>query len=123
VVDDRIRLAGLRLLGVPGALPEELGRPQPFEVDVDLVADLTGAGRTDSLADTVDYGAVVAAVERIVVGENHRLLERLATRIADDVLEVDPRITAVTVTVRKLRPPVPADLAWAGVTITRPAAS
>ena len=122
-MDDRIRLAGLRLLGVHGALPEEQGRAQPFEVDVDLVTDLTGAGRTDSLVDTVDYGAVVGAVERVVVGESHRLLERLATRIADDVLEVDPRITAVTVTVRKLRPPVPADLAWAGVTITRPADS
>ncbi len=120
-MDDRIRLAGLRLLGVHGALPEEQERAQPFEVDVDLVADLAEAGGTDSLADTVDYGAVVAAVERIVVGESHRLLERLATRIADDVLEVDRRITAVTVTVRKLRPPVPVDLAWAGVTITRPA--
>jgi dihydroneopterin aldolase len=122
-VDDRIRLARLRLLGVHGALPEEQDRAQPFEVDVDVVADLAVAGRTDSLADTVDYGAVAAAVERIVVGESHRLLERLATRIADDVLQADPRITAVTVTVRKLRPPVPVDLAWAGVTITRPADS
>ena len=122
-MDDRIRLARLRLLGVHGALPEEQDRAQPFEVDVDLVADLTDAGRTDSLADTVDYGAVAGAVERIVVSESHRLLERLATRIADDVLQVDPRITAVTVTVRKLHPPVPVDLAWAGVTITRHADS
>jgi len=81
--------------------------------------DLTEAGRTDALGDTVDYGAVAAAVERVVGGERHRLLERLATRIAGDVLAVDPRITEVTVTVRKLRPPVPLDLAWAGVTITR----
>lgn len=122
-MDDRIRLARLRLLGVHGALPEEQDRAQPFEVDVDLAADLAEAGRTDSLADTVDYGAVAAAVERIVVGESHRLLERLATRIADDVLQVDPRIIGVTVTVRKLRPPVLVDLAWAGVTITRPADS
>ena len=87
-----------------------------------MATDLADAGRTDSLADTVDYGAVVAAVERVVVAERHRLLERLATRIADDVLAVDPRIASVTVTVRKLRPPVPVHLAWAGVTITRPAA-
>lgn len=120
-MDDRIRLAGLRLLGVHGALPEEQVRAQPFEVDLDLVADLAQAGRTDSLADTVDYGAVVAATQRVVVGEGHRLLERLATRIADDVLTVDPRITSVTVTVRKLRPPVPADLAWVEVMMTRTA--
>jgi hypothetical protein len=36
------------------------------------------------------------------------------------VLAVDPRIAGVTVTVRKLRPPVPVDLASAGVTVTRP---
>jgi dihydroneopterin aldolase len=114
-------LAGLRLLGVHGALPEEQDRAQPFEVDLDLTADLAQAGRTDALADTVDYGAVVAAVVHIVESESHQLLERLAARIADDVLGLDPHITAVTVTVRKLRPPVPADLAWAGVTITRSA--
>ena len=89
-------------------------------MDLDLAADLTMAGRTDALADTVDYGAVVAAVERVVTGETHRLLERLATRIAEVVLALDPRVASVTVTVRKLRPPVPAHLAWAGVTITRP---
>ena len=67
----------------------------------------------------MDYGAVVTAIEQIVVGERHRLLERLATRIADDVLALDARINQVTVTVRKLRPPVPADLGSAGVTVTR----
>jgi dihydroneopterin aldolase len=113
-------LRGLRLLGVHGALPEEQDRAQPFEVDLDLGADLATAGRTDALPDTVDYGLVVAAVERIVGRERHRLLERLAARIADEVLAVDPRIDAVTVTVRKLRPPVPVDLASVGVTITRP---
>ncbi len=107
------------MLGVHGALPEEEDRAQPFEVDLDLAADLAGPGRTDALADTVDYGAVVAAVEKVVTGERHRLLERLATRVADEVLAVDARIASVTVTVRKLRPPVPVDLASAGVTITR----
>jgi dihydroneopterin aldolase len=110
-------------MGAHGALPEEQDRAQPFEVDVDLTADLTAAGASDDLADTVDYGAVAMTVERIVTCEHHRLLERLATRIADDVLAVDPRITGVTVTVRKLRPPVPVDLASAGVTITSTRAS
>ena len=107
------------MLGTHGALPEEKDRAQPFEVDLDLASDLTAAGRTDSLADTVDYGAVAAAVEAVVAGERHQLLERLASRIADEVLALDARIASVTVTVRKLRPPVPVDLASAGVTVTR----
>ncbi|HET7721646.1 MAG TPA: dihydroneopterin aldolase [Acidimicrobiales bacterium] len=117
---DLIRLHGLRLMGTHGALPEEQGRAQPFEVDVDLAVDVAAAGRTDILADTVHYGEVSAAIAKVVTGEQHRLLERLATRVADDVLKVDERITSVTVTVRKLRPPLPVDLAWAAVSITRP---
>ena len=82
--------------------------------------DLAPAGRSDRLADTVDYGAVVAAAQHVVTAEHHQLLERLAARIAADVAATDARIAAVTVTVRKLRPPVAADLASAAVTITRP---
>jgi 7,8-dihydroneopterin aldolase/epimerase/oxygenase len=108
------------VVGVHGALPEERGRAQPFEVDLDLELDLRRAGVTDTLADTVDYAAVLAAAGRIVTGERHRLLERLATRIADDLLALDPAVSSVTVSVRKLRPPVPLDLASAGVTISRP---
>jgi dihydroneopterin aldolase len=119
VSEDRIELRGLRALGTHGALPEEQFRAQPFEVDIDVVADLSGAGRTDALGDTVDYGALAHAVERVVTEERFHLLERLAERIAEEV-RADGRVTAVTVTVRKLRPPVAVDLASAAVTITRP---
>ena len=117
-MNDRIQLRGLRALGVHGALPEERNRAQPFEVDVDAEADLRRAGGTDDLADTLDYGALAAAVERVVAGERFNLLERLAQRIAEE-LATDARLTAVTVTVRKLRPPVPVDLGSAAVRITR----
>ncbi|HEX7277045.1 MAG TPA: 2-amino-4-hydroxy-6-hydroxymethyldihydropteridine diphosphokinase [Acidimicrobiales bacterium] len=116
---DRIELRGLRVLGVHGALPEEQDRAQPFEVDLDVDVDLSVAGSSDHLSDTVDYGAVTAVAAAVVGGERFRLLERLAERIASSVTEVDPRIRAVTVTVRKLRPPLPADLTSAGVRIRR----
>ena len=119
MTQDRIELRGLRALGTHGALPEEQFRAQPFEVDVDVVSDLTDAGRSDALADTVDYGALAHAIERVVTEERFHLLERLAERIAEEV-RADRRVTAVTVTVRKLRPPVAVDLASAAVTITRP---
>jgi 7,8-dihydroneopterin aldolase/epimerase/oxygenase len=116
---DRIELRGLRAIGTHGALPEEQVRPQPFEVDVDLVIDLRPAGQSDDLGDTVDYGALAEAVERVITREQFQLLERLAERIADEVRR-DARVESATVTVRKLRPPVPVDLATAAVTITRP---
>lgn len=120
VAADRIELRGLRVVGTHGALPEEHQRGQPFEVDVDIGADLAGAGRSDDLADTIDYGAVAAAVAAAVAGPHADLLERLAERIVDAVWAVGgPLAEEVTVTVRKLRPPVPLDLASSAVTIVR----
>lgn len=116
---DRIELRGLRVVAVHGALAEERDRAQPFELDVDVTADLSKAARTDDLADTVDYGAVVGVVERVATGQRFSLLERLAAAVGDAILDVDERIEAVTVSVHKLRPPVPSDLASAGVRITR----
>lgn len=116
---DIIQLRGLRVLGCHGAAPGEQDQAQPFEIDIELHADLRRAGQTDDLDDTIDYGALVARAVRVVAEERHQLLERLATRIADDV-GLDSRVAAVSVTVRKLRPPVPADLASVAVRITRP---
>ena len=115
---DLVRLHGLRVVGRHGVLAEEKQRAQPFEVDIDMELASTEAGRTDDLADTVDYGYVAARVAEIVGSENFELLERLGERLADELLE-DPLLAAVTVEVRKLRPPVPVDLAWAGVRIRR----
>ena len=116
---ERIELRGLRLLGRCGASDSERAVPQPLDVDVDVVADLAPAGHSDSLADTVDYGVLCDIVAAVVAGGPAALLERLAQGIADALLASDERIEAVVVTVRKLRPPVPHDLASAGVRLTR----
>ena len=116
---DLIELRGLRALGICGALPEEQERVQPLEVDLDVVADLSTAGRTDELGDTIDYGSLAAAVEQVITTERFTLLERLAERITEVVLATDG-VLAVTVSVRKLRPPVPQQLTTSGVRITRP---
>jgi dihydroneopterin aldolase len=115
---DRIRISGLRELGVHGVLPEEQVRPQPFEVDVELVVDVSAAGRSDDLDDTVDYAAVCEAVSRVVSSEQYRLLERLASRIAE-VCRSDPRVVSAIVEVRKLHPPVRAMLDYVAVRVER----
>ena len=116
---DTIILRGVRALGTHGVLPEEQSRPQPFEVDVELTADLTAAGRSDALSDTVDYDAVAAAIVKIVETTRYRLLEALAARVAEVCL-ADRRVEAATVTVRKLRPPVGIVLGSVAVRIQRP---
>jgi dihydroneopterin aldolase len=115
---DRILISGIRELGVHGVLPEEQLRPQPFEIDVELLVDVTRAGQTDDLDDTVDYGAVCDAVSRVVSSEQYRLLERLASRIAE-VCRADPRVVGAIVEVRKMHPPVRALLNYVAVRVER----
>jgi dihydroneopterin aldolase len=116
---DLIELRGLQVVGICGALPEERDRPQPLEIDLDVEADLAPAGWSDDLADTIDYGALCDAVAAVVADGSPQLLEHLAAKIAGEVIGVDERIVAVTVGVRKLRPPVPHALATSGVRIRR----
>jgi dihydroneopterin aldolase len=119
-VADRIELRGLRFAAVHGLLPEEREEAQPFEVDVDLDADLAAAGRSDDLAETIDYGAVADAVAAVMNGPPAALLEHLAERVAAAALDAaGGRAASVTVAVRKLRPPLSSEVASAGVRITR----
>jgi dihydroneopterin aldolase len=115
---DRIELRGLRVLGRHGALEGERETAQPFEVDLEVEAELDEAARDDDLAKTVDYSLVVETAMTIVHQRQYCLLEALASAIATGILEI-PAVQAVTVTVRKLRPPVAADLASAGVRLRR----
>ncbi len=116
---DTIELRGLRVSAYCGVLPEEVERRQPIEMDLDIHCDLSSAGTSDRLADTIDYGALCEAVERVAAGERFSLLEALAERVASVMLSEDARIRGCLVAVRKLRPPVAQQLATAGVRIMR----
>lgn len=115
---DRIELRGLHVRAVVGVLPHERLAPQPLEIDLDLVADLGPAGDSDALVDTIDYGEVCDVVRRTVTSLEPLLLERLAVVAAEQVLALDARVESVTVSIRKLAPPVDG-LTTSGVRVTR----
>jgi dihydroneopterin aldolase len=114
-----IEIRDLRALGVHGVLPAEREHPQPFSLDLDVGLCATPAAVTDDLADTVDYGGIVLRALRVVETRTFALLEALAGAVADEVLAADRRVTGVSVTVRKLKPPLPVHLASVGVRVVR----
>jgi dihydroneopterin aldolase len=118
-MNDRIEIRDLRVMGTHGVLTEERERAQPFSLDIVAWVDMVEAQKSDTLADTVDYGILAQVAAEVVAGRSYQLLEALAGRLADALLITDSRLQAVEVTVRKLRPPLALDVASTGVRVRR----
>lgn len=103
---DRIILTGMQFYGFHGVNPEERRLGQPFVVDLEAELDLSIAGSSDRLQDTVSYTDLYRVVKRVVEGEPRNLLEAAAAAIADDVLAQQSPVRAVRVRVQKPRPPI-----------------
>lgn len=115
---DKIFVKGLRVFGHHGLTGDERDRGQDFLIDVEISADLTPAASSDAIEDTLDYSTVIKEVQRIVSVERFKLLEALANRIADAVLQ-NPMALSVVVRVAKPKPPIDAELDSVGVEIRR----
>ncbi|HEX2404269.1 MAG TPA: dihydroneopterin aldolase [Acidimicrobiia bacterium] len=115
---DRIELKGIEVLARHGVLDHEKQEPQIFRIDLTLYLDLSTAGASDDLADTVDYGRLARVAHDLVQGESHDLIEAVAHRIATAVLAEQP-VDRVTVTVHKPEAPIPLTFEDVAVTVDR----
>ncbi|MBD2206794.1 dihydroneopterin aldolase [Calothrix sp. FACHB-1219] len=104
---DCIHLTGIRGYGYTGFLAEEQVLGQWFEADVTLWLDLATAGQTDAIADTVDYRSVISLVQSLIKTSKFALVEKLASTIADSILQQSDRITQVKVILCKPAAPIP----------------
>ena len=115
---DIIRLSGLSFYGYHGATAAEKETGRVFEVDCELEVDLAEAGRTDQLADTIDYRQAYDVIKETVEGRAFSLLEGLASHLAAQILERFP-VYRVTLRVRKMNPPIPGQIKSIEVELTR----
>jgi dihydroneopterin aldolase len=97
---DRIVIPGIPLMVRVGVTEREREEPQEVVVRLVLHLDLAAAGESDDLAHTIDYEAVCATVDDVVGEGSFHLIERIAARVADVVLE-DFEVARVDVCVEK----------------------
>lgn len=116
---DQISLVGIEAIGYHGVYPEERRDGQRFIADLTLIADLATPGASDKLEDATDYSIIAQRVHAQLTGEPVDLIERLADRIAQDVLANFPKIEEVTVTIHKPDAPVGLAIKDIAITITR----
>ena len=111
-----IELRAIEVHGYHGVLESEREHGQRFLFDVEL--DVGEAGTSDRIEDAVDYRDVVACVREVSDTQSYRLLEALATAVADELVARFP-VAVAQVRVRKpdvvLDPPVE----YAAVSVVR----
>jgi 7,8-dihydroneopterin aldolase/epimerase/oxygenase len=115
---DQISLTGIELYAYGGVTDEERRIGQRYSVDIELSLDLSSAGRSDDLRDTVSYAEVHRAVIGAMRDRPFSLLEHAATRVSEEILDWFP-VQQVSVTLRKLLPPIDGVVTSASVRITR----
>lgn len=115
---DKILLSGIQFPGHHGVSDQERAVGGRYVVDLELAYDLRLPGRSDALADTIDYSAVYTLVVAIGRERQFHLLETLAQTLADAVLAQFP-ISEVLVRVKKQPPPIAGILDYVGVEIRR----
>ncbi|MGB3535904.1 MAG: dihydroneopterin aldolase [Microcoleaceae cyanobacterium] len=103
---DSIQIQGIRSYGYTGYLKEEQTLGQWFEVDVTLWLDLSQAGMSDAIADTLDYRDTIETVQNKIKTCKYDLIERLTSDIAETLLQ-QSKVQQVKVQLRKLTPPIP----------------
>ena len=113
---DRVMISGLRVRCIVGVNDWERLVPQEIEMDIALHASLRRAGQTDHIEDTVNYRTIAKGAAEAAEGSKFRLVEALAEEVARVCLE-EPRVQAVSVTVRK--PGAVRGAEWVGVQISR----
>ena len=114
---DSISVRGLRVFAHHGVFEEEATHGQEFVIDVTVVMGLQSAGHSDVVYVSPLKALAVDIAER-VQEERWLLIERVAERIAELVLE-DDRVSMTEVTVHKPNAPIPLQFADVAVTIQR----
>ena len=114
----KVALHGIELYGHHGVGEEERRRGQRFVYDVEL--EVGERGSDDRIEHAVDYREVASCLREVASGQ-FRLLEALASAIADALVE---RFGVEHVSVRVRKPdvaPAGVQLEFSAVTVERPA--
>ena len=90
---------------------------QTIILDIEIGYDLAKAGKSDAIADTIDYGAVVARIHATLKEHSFQLVEAVAEHICQLILK---EFSALNVKIKVAKPTILPGLKALGVIIERP---
>jgi dihydroneopterin aldolase len=101
-----IKINNAKFYGFHGDMEYEREFGNQFEVDVEMLCDLSGLDGTDKLSKTVDYLAVYNEVKEVFHHKKFYLIETLNLAICEKILKKFSQVTKIKVSVRKRNAPL-----------------
>lgn len=89
---------------------------QTIILDIEIGYDLAHAGKSDAIADTIDYGAVVKRIRDTLTEHSFQLVEALAEHVCQLILK---EFGALNVKIKIAKPAILPGLKALGVVIER----
>jgi dihydroneopterin aldolase len=114
----KVALEGLEFHAFHGVYPHERDSGNWFEVSISVETDFTEGAKNDELSGTVNYETLF----RIIRDEMERpskLLETVAEKIIDDVLQELPAAMQVELKISKINPPIGGKCRKASISISK----
>ncbi len=113
---DTIFISELKVKTKLGVPEWERMTPQTIILDIEIGYDLSKAGKSDAIADTIDYGAVVARIRDTLSEHSFQLVEALAEHVCQLILK---EFKAESVKIKVAKPAILPGLKALGVVIER----
>lgn len=104
-----VKIENIRVFAYHGCLIEEKKIGSDYRVDVMVKANLQKSSKTDMLNDTIDYVFLNRVVKEEMQKPSH-LLETVAQRVLNRVINENSLVDKVTVWISKLNPPIGGDV-------------
>lgn len=114
---DTITLKGLQFSGKHGYYREEREKGNRFEVDVMARGKFKESIKQDDLTKTFNYETVEKIAGELFGGKSEKLIEKLCFEIGERIFEESEIVEELTVSVRKLHPPIQIKAEYAEITM------
>ena len=116
LTESYVHIDGIRLHARHGVLPQEQLTGNDYIINVRASYDISRAMQTDDVADTLNYAEVYNIIKE-EMSIPSKLIEHVAGRIADRLMDSYSQISSIMLRITKCNPPMGADCNGAGVEI------
>jgi dihydroneopterin aldolase len=113
---DKIFISELKVQTKLGVPEWERMTPQTIILDIEIGYDLSAAGKSDAIADTIDYGAIVARIRKTLTEHSFQLVEAVAEHVCQLIFK---EFGAKEVMLKVSKPGIIAGVKALGVEIER----